>query len=162
MGGARPQSRPVFGPRTFGVSGGWQAVPFLAKTNKKKCSRQLQCEVPCWPVMSSILPCPPCLLWQGRGVWWGVWWGLGGWGEGVGVRGRGQGTFHPTCHVLHYHMVLRPKGTSHNYCVTLWLRLALEAPGTPEVKSCTPRFALQKGLFYNAAVYPSDSSRDNS
>ncbi len=28
--------------------------------------------------------------------------------------GRGQGTFHPPCHILHYHMVLRPKGTSHN------------------------------------------------
>ncbi len=36
----------------------------------------------------------------------------GGWGEGVG--GGGQGTFHPPCHILHYHMVLRPEGTSHN------------------------------------------------
>ncbi len=35
-------------------------------------------------------------------------------GEGVGEGGGGQGTFHPTCHLLHYHMVLRPKGTSHN------------------------------------------------
>ncbi len=46
----------------------------------------------------------------------------GGWaGEGVGRRGlggrglggRGQGTFPFSCHILHYHMVLRPKGTSH-------------------------------------------------
>ncbi len=52
-----------------------------------------------------------------RGVW-----GQGGLGAG-GVRGQGiregrglgrQGTFHPPCHVLHYHMVLRPEGTSHN------------------------------------------------
>ncbi len=36
-------------------------------------------------------------------------------GEGEGVDGgRGQGTFHPPCHVLHYYMVLRPEGTSHN------------------------------------------------
>ncbi len=39
--------------------------------------------------------------------------GVGG-AEGVGGRERGQGTFHPSCHILHYHMVLRPKGTSHN------------------------------------------------
>ncbi len=47
---------------------------------------------------------------------WGVGGGVqgqGGLGVGV-VRGRGQGTFHPSCHILHYHMVLRPKGTSHN------------------------------------------------
>ncbi len=35
---------------------------------------------------------------------------MGG-GEG---RGRGQGIFHPPCHILHYHKVLCPKGTSHN------------------------------------------------
>ena len=48
-------------------------------------------------------------VWQGEGVWWGrgVQWGEGGLGEG-------QGTFHPSCHILHYHTVLRPKGTSHN------------------------------------------------
>ena len=34
-------------------------------------------------------------------------------GEGAG----GQGTFHPPCHVVHYHMVLRPEGTSHKVCV---------------------------------------------
>ncbi len=43
----------------------------------------------------------------------GVGGGGGGWGGGGG-RGRGQGTFHLPCHILHYHMVLRPKGTSHN------------------------------------------------
>ncbi len=37
---------------------------------------------------------------QGLGAGWlGVW---------------GQGTFHPPCHILHYHMVLRPEGTSPN------------------------------------------------
>ena len=28
--------------------------------------------------------------------------------------GRGEGTFQPPCHILHYHMVLRPEGTSNN------------------------------------------------
>ncbi len=41
-------------------------------------------------------------------------WGRGVRGRGGGLGGRGQGTFHPPCHVLHYHMVLRPEGTSHN------------------------------------------------
>ncbi len=88
-------------------------------------------------VMSSILPCssilpgppypPPVMLSLGR-VWpWGS--GHGGvWPAGVpqggrGVpqggggshRGRGQGTFWSSCHILHYHVVLRPEGTSHNY-----------------------------------------------
>ncbi len=49
---------------------------------------------------------------RGGGVLgWGVW-GLGV--RGGGLRGRGQGTFHPPCCILHYHMVLRPEGTSHN------------------------------------------------
>ncbi len=39
-------------------------------------------------------------------------WGEGGWERRV--EGRGQGTFHPPCHIRHYHMVLRPKGTSHS------------------------------------------------
>ncbi len=30
-------------------------------------------------------------------------------GRREGVKGEGQGIFHPPCHVLHYHMVLRPK-----------------------------------------------------
>ncbi len=73
------------------------------------------------PAMSLVLPYPPCLpqvmqaaggVW-GQGVWvWGE--GAGVWGRGRGLRGRGQGTFHPPCHILHYHMVLRPEGTSHN------------------------------------------------
>ncbi len=80
---------------------------------------------------SWILPCPPCLppvillavhggSWGGSGqggVWLGgsgqggVWLGGGG-GLARGVQG--QGTFKSSCHILHYHMVLRPKGTSHN------------------------------------------------
>ncbi len=42
----------------------------------------------------------------------GVGEGGGGWGRGRGLGVGGQGTFHPPSHVLH--MVLRPKGTSHN------------------------------------------------
>ncbi len=39
---------------------------------------------------------------RGRGVQgWGV-------GEGRGLREEGQGIFHPPCHTLHNHMVLRP------------------------------------------------------
>ncbi len=68
------------------------------------CSRQLQCKVPCWLCHQFLLV---LLVFHGGGS--GSWGGLG-----VGVRGRGQGTFQPPCHVLHYHMVLRPKGTSHN------------------------------------------------
>ncbi len=34
--------------------------------------------------------------------------GQGELGGGEGVEGRGQGIFHPPCHILHYHMVLRP------------------------------------------------------
>ncbi len=40
--------------------------------------------------------------------------GLVGGGGSGGGGGGGQGTFHPPCYVLHYHMMLRPKGTSHN------------------------------------------------
>ncbi len=51
-------------------------------------------------------------------------WGFGGrgLGRGKGVEGEGQGTFHPPCHILHYHMVLRPEGTSYNKLIT-WERL---------------------------------------
>ncbi len=59
------------------------------------------------PVMSPILRRPACFpqVMQARGGsrWQGVW------VRGLG-RGGGQGTFHPPCHVLHYHMVLRLKG----------------------------------------------------
>ncbi len=98
--------------KSFGLIA-WKSVicPEICEIRSSAHSRQLQCEVPCRPVMSSILPCPPCLLHRagsrgGRVVQQG-----GGRGSS---GGRGQGTFHPPCHILHYHMVLRPKGTSHN------------------------------------------------
>ena len=91
------------------------------KHNKKQCSRQLQCEVPCaGNVVNSSLS---SLSSTSHAVFRGVQpWGSsqggsgrgGGLGRGRGLRGRGQGTFHPPCHILHYHMVLHPKGTSHN------------------------------------------------
>ncbi len=110
--------------------------------NKKQCSRQLQCEVPCGvsnAVNSSLFNnsslsslsstshaacCPwggPASsggshLWQGGSCLQqgeGVWYGGGGLvGEG------GQGAFLSSCHTLHYHMVLLPKGTSHNEAMT--------------------------------------------
>ncbi len=63
------------------------------------------------PVMSPILP-PQVMLFVDGGV-------QGAGGSRVGDSGgrglgRGQHTFHAPCHVLHYHLVLRPKGTSHN------------------------------------------------
>ncbi len=63
-------------------------------------------------LVHQILPCPPCLppvMLSARGGG-----GPGGSGGGGSGGGRGQGTFHPPYHVLHYHMVLRPEGTSHN------------------------------------------------
>ncbi len=53
---------------------------------------------------------------QGQGV-----------GEGEGLRGRGQGTFHPPCHILYYHMVHRPKGTSHNKDFKPWWSFLLHS-----------------------------------
>ncbi len=89
-----------------------------AEPNKKQCSRQLQCEVPCGVgnVISSSLFINSSLSSLSstshavcRGAW-GAWVGGGGLGEG------GLGTFQSNCHihVLHYNMVLRPKGTSLN------------------------------------------------
>ncbi len=65
-------------------------------------------------------------------------WGVG---EGEGVRGRGQGTFHPPCHKLHYHMVLRPEGTSHNH-LSLFAR----------VFSCSTRSLTTQRLCFALAV----------
>ncbi len=100
-------------------------------SNKKQCSRQLQCKVPCGigNVINSSLFINSSLsslsftshavqgggflplvggscLWQGGSCLQQ--------GEGALVGGGGQGTFQSSCHILHYHMVLRPKGTSHN------------------------------------------------
>ncbi len=54
-------------------------------------------------------------------------------GEGEGVNGEGQGTFHPLCHILHYHMVLHAKGTSHNKTLHLvYKRNAHPTPNTQQ------------------------------
>ncbi len=88
-------------------------------------------------VMLLIIPCPPCLPQVmlstggsgGKATGHGVWVGGGGLGAGGsggrGFRGQGQGIFHPPCHILHYHMVLRPKGTSHNHENTLCLKFVV-------------------------------------
>ncbi len=75
-------------------------------------------------VMWLILPYPPYLppvilsLTGGGGPAAGGCLAMGGLGGGLGrgrgVGGGGQGTFHPPCHILHYHMVLCPEGSSHN------------------------------------------------
>ena len=99
----------------------WPLVP-VHRSNKKQCSRQLQCEVPCsvgHVVNSSLssLSSTSHALHRGGGLARGVGHGGFGWGRGLGrgrgVKGRGQETFHPPCH-----MVLHPKGTSHNYMKT--------------------------------------------
>ncbi len=74
--------------------------------------------------MSSILPCspilpgppcpPPVMLSLGQGSGHGRSGGGKGKGRGRGSGGGGQGIFWSSCHILHCHMVLRPKGTSHN------------------------------------------------
>ncbi len=92
--------------------------------NKKQCSRQLQCEVPCGignvvnSSLSSLSSTSHAV--QGGGVLatGAVQAGGGRLGRVRGLGVRGQGTFPSTCHVLHYHMVLRPKGTSHNNLLT--------------------------------------------
>ncbi len=85
--------------------------------------------LPVISVMSSILPCPPCLpqvmqtqiLFHqcksnrggGSRLGEGVQAGRsrpGGGGPGQGEGGGGKGRFHPPCHILHYHMVLALKG----------------------------------------------------
>ncbi len=89
------------------------------KSNKKQCSRQLQCEVPCSVgnvlnsslfINSSLSSLPStshtaCCPGGGGSTTGGSTTGGGVWPEGI---------FHSSCHTLHYHMVLRPKGTSHN------------------------------------------------
>ncbi len=124
------------------------------KCNKKQCSRQLQCEVPCTGnVINSSLfinsslsslsstshaVCRGVQPQVGEGVAEGR--GLGqGVGGGEGVRERGQGTFHPPCHVLHYHMVLRPKGTSHNQKIYSQLLLLIHSLETGSSESWTCR-----------------------
>ncbi len=96
----------------------WNTIPPAVATRS---SAQCNCSAKSLAasVMSSILPCSSILLVLlvlhqsccPRGVHGGVW--LGGvWPRGVPQGG--QGTFWSSCHTLHYHMVLRPKGTSHN------------------------------------------------
>ncbi len=88
--------------------------------NKKQCSRQLQCEVHCsvGNVVNSSLfmnSSLSSLSSTSHAVHKG--WGSGhggGLGGGRGVGGGWQGIFPSSCHVLHCHMVLRPKGISHN------------------------------------------------
>ncbi len=98
--------------------------------NKKPCSRQLQCKVPCGVgnvVHSSLfinsslssLSSTSCAVYRGWSHLCGVpasgkGGSTSGMGRGSGRGEEGQGTFQSSCHQLHYHMVLRPKGTSHN------------------------------------------------
>ncbi len=76
--------------------------------NKKQCSRQLQCEVPCGigNVINSSLFINSSLsslsstshtVHEESHLWWGVLPSAGGGGGGSG-RGEGQGTFQSSCH----------------------------------------------------------------
>ncbi len=100
--------------------------------NKKQCSRQLQCKVPCSisNVINSSLFINSSLsslsstshaVRGGGGSTGGLWPGGGPWG-------RGQGTFWSSCHILHYHMVLRPKGTLHNQSLSWELSRLVQCP----------------------------------
>ena len=79
----------------------------VACRNKNQCSRQLQCEVPCGVgnVINSSLFIKSSLS------------SLSSTSHAVhrgGLATGGQGIFQSSCHILHHHMVLCPKGTSHN------------------------------------------------
>ncbi len=94
----------------------------MTPQNKKQCSRQLQCEVPCSVgnvvnsslFINSSLPSLPstshaaCYLWEGGGVWpRGIWIGGSGWVGGSGWGGvwlGGRGHFSPAA----------------IYCITTW------------------------------------------
>ncbi len=87
-------------------------------------SRQLQCEVPCGIgnvinpslfINSSLssLSSTSHAVHKGGPTSKGVLPPAGG--EGGPMGGGGQGTFQSSCHILHYHTVLCPKGTSHNH-----------------------------------------------
>ncbi len=101
------------------------------------------------PVMSLI---PPLSSVGGPGAG-----GSRGRGLGVGGLGRGQGTFQPPCHTLHYHMVLRPKGTKHNKQTTLpkmshlisWMSHFLKRRHTDQCFSypCTATTRMRPGLL---------------
>ncbi len=114
-----PQNHQMPGSRSNGLN---ELRQFYE--NKKQCSRQLQCEVPCsiGNIVNSSLFINSSLSSlsstsyavckggpQGRGVWL-----QGRAGHGGRCSTGGQGTFWSSCHILHYHVVLRPKGTSHN------------------------------------------------
>ncbi len=123
---------------TAGCAYGSPELAGLDTHNKKQCSRQLQCEVPCWQCHRYLLV---LLVFPGGIEQWGgglAGRGRGG-GEGVRRRGRGQGTFHPTCHTLHYHVALRPKGTSHNNAVwavsTSHVGSGVHGAGPPQPRS---------------------------
>ncbi len=98
-------------------------------SNKKQCSRQLQYEVPCRSVISSILPCPPCLLRGGSGRGEGVWWGegVGGRGGVGGGVGEGAGDISSTLPYTALPHGASPKGTSHNHQVVYAWTLAFPA-----------------------------------
>ncbi len=74
--------------------------------------------------MLSILPCPSYAGGGGLAGEGGSSRGRGsregGWGQGaggLGGGGRGHFIYSAIYHILHYHMVLRPKGTSHDHGV---------------------------------------------
>ncbi len=87
-------------------------------TSSKQCSRQLQCEVPCCVgnVINSSLfinSSLSSLSSTSHAVQWGWWSCLWQGVRGLGGRGAGDKSVQLP-YILHYHMVLRPEGTSHN------------------------------------------------
>ncbi len=117
-----------------------------AQTNKKQCSGQLQCEVPC--SVSNVINFSLFInssLFSLSSTSHAVCGGGGSGGRGVGEEdgvkgGEGQGTFPSSCHILHYRMGLRPEGNSHNLrrqrhlpARSVWD----EAPDAPRVKQAS-------------------------
>ncbi len=136
----------------------WERMGFLNQVGDKliqwcKCQQEAVLKATAvrspLPVMSWILPCPPCLpqvmqtqIWGGGGFQAG---GSrpGGGGEGRGSRLGGQGHF---IHLAMYTAIPHgacPKGTSHNYGLEQsdWLDKAMKKPGffSGSMKEFIPR-----------------------
>ncbi len=134
----------------------WKQERFQVWTFETRSSAQGNCSAKSLEasVMSSILPCPPCLppvmLYAvhrgGVCLWWG---GLAG-GGGSGWREGVQGTFQSSCHILYYHMVLCPKGTSHNkvsLCIATVQETQILSRCQERILGASQLFSLRPVLF---------------
>ncbi len=76
--------------------------------------------------------------------------GEGSWGGGEGGLGEGAGDISSTLpYILHYHMVLRPEGTSHNeWMYSLWFSSSL-SQGAYALDHVVPSSHCQLPTFFS-------------